>query len=127
MIGKKKYKAELLPPALLVARYFTTEQQQLEQLQVAYDEAVQALESFLEENSGEDGLLADAMNDKEKVTATSVKARLKVATDKEEKAVLKAAKALFDSETKSKKHIKKQRKNWILLYSLIIQSSLITT
>lgn len=103
VIGKKKYKAELLPPELLIARYFSTEQQQLEQLQVAYDEAAQALDSFIEENSGEDGFLADAMNDKEKVTAASVKARLKVATDKEEKAVLKAAQELFDAETKAKK------------------------
>lgn len=103
VIGKKKYKAELLPPVLIVARYFATEQQQLEQLQVAYDEAVQALESFLEENSGEDGLLADAMNDKEKVTAASVKARIRVATDKEEKVILKSAQTLFDTETKAKK------------------------
>lgn len=86
-----------------MARYFATEKQKLDQLQVAYDEAAQALESFLEENSGEDGLLADAMNDKEKVTAASVKARFKVATDKEEKAVLKTAQALFDAETKAKK------------------------
>ncbi|WP_262017194.1 type I restriction-modification system subunit M [Serratia liquefaciens] len=103
VIGKKKYKAELLPPALLVAHYFATEKLELDQLQVAYDEAAQALESFLEENSGEDGLLADAMNDKEKVTAASVKARLKIATDKEEKATLKAAQALFDAETQAKK------------------------
>ncbi|EDZ2986746.1 type I restriction endonuclease subunit M, partial [Salmonella enterica] len=103
VIGKKKYKAELLPPALLVTRYFATEKLELDQLQVAYDEAAQALESFLEENSGEDGLLADAMNDKEKVTAASIKARFKVATDKEEKAVLKTAQALFDAETKAKK------------------------
>ncbi len=103
VIGKKKYKAELLPPALLVTRYFATEKLELDQLQVAYDEAAQALESFLEENSGEDGLLADAMNDKEKVTATSVKARLKVTTDKEEKAGLRIAQVLFDAETKAKK------------------------
>lgn len=103
VIGKKKYKAELLPPALLVARNFATEKQKLDQLQVAYDEAAQELESFLEENSGEDGLLADAMNDKEKVTASSIKTRLKIATDKEEKAVIKIAKALFDAESKAKK------------------------
>lgn len=87
-----------------MARYFTPEQQELDQLQIAYDEAVQALESFLEENSGEDGLLADAMNDKEKVTAASVKARLKVATDSEEKTALKSAQALFDAENKAKAH-----------------------
>ena len=103
VIGKKKYKAEILPPAFLVARYFANEKLELDQLQVVYDEATQALESFLEENSGEDGLLADAINDKEKVTAASIKTRLKIATDKEEKAVLKAALTLFDSETKAKK------------------------
>lgn len=84
-------------------------------------------ESFLEENSGEDGLLADAMNDKEKVTATSVKARLKVTTDKEEKAGLRIAQVLFDAETKAKKRIKKHRNDWILRYLLIIQSSMIMT
>lgn len=103
VIGKKKYKAELLPPALLVARYLASEQQMLDQLQVAYDDAAQALESFLEENIGDDGLLSDAMNDKEKVTAASIKARFKVATDKDEKVVLKTAQALFDAETKAKK------------------------
>jgi type I restriction enzyme M protein len=72
---------------------------------------VQTLESFLEENSGEDGLLADAMNDKEKVTAASIKARLKVATDKEEKEVLKTTQKLFDAETEAKKeHKEAQRK-----------------
>ncbi|STV14306.1 type I restriction-modification system, M subunit [Klebsiella pneumoniae subsp. pneumoniae] len=107
VIGRKKYKAELLPPALIVARYFAKEKLELDQLQGAYDEAAQALESFLEENSGEDGLLADAMNDKEKVTAASVKGRLKVATDEEEKAILKSAQALFDTESKAKKAHKK--------------------
>ncbi|WP_259281199.1 hypothetical protein [Enterobacter sp. EC_50] len=43
------------------------------------------------------------MNDKEKVTAASVKARLKVATDSEEKTALKFVQALFDVETKAKK------------------------
>ena len=111
VIGKKKYKAELLPPALLVARYFATEKLELDQLQVAYDEATQALESFLEENIGDDGLLSDAMNDKEKVTAASIKARFKVATDKEERMVLKSAQALFDAETKAKIAHKKAQEN----------------
>lgn len=106
VIGKKKYKAELLPPSLLVVRYFASEQKQIDQLQIAYDEATQALERFFEENSGEDGLLADAMNDKEKLTAASIKARLKVATDREEKVALKAAQALFEAETQAKKAYK---------------------
>lgn len=56
---------------------------ELDTLQAALDEASQALESFIEEQSGEEGGLVEAMNDKEKVTAASVKARIKLAaTDK---------------------------------------------
>jgi len=103
VIGKAKYKAELIPPALLVARFFANEQKELDTLQAALDEASQALESFIEEQSGEEGGLVEAMNDKEKVTAASVKARIKAATDKEELAVLKQAQQLFEAETRAKK------------------------
>ena len=106
VIDKAKFKADLIPPSLLIARYYKTEQKQLDQLQAELDNATQALESYLEENSGEDGLLAEALNDKDKVTKVSITARLKVATDKEEKAALKQAKALFDTEADSKKALK---------------------
>ena len=106
VIEKTKYKADLIPPALMVARFFADEQKQVDDLQAKSDNATQALESFLEENGGEDGLLNDALNDKEKVTKATVTARLKVATDKDEKAALKQAKTLFDAEADSKKAVK---------------------
>ncbi|MBF4237960.1 type I restriction endonuclease subunit M, partial [Vibrio anguillarum] len=68
--------------------------------------ASQELESFIEENSGEDGLLNDALNDKDKVTKATVTARLKLATDPDEKAALKQAKKLFDAEFEAKKALK---------------------
>ncbi|MGL6233104.1 N-6 DNA methylase [Aeromonas rivipollensis] len=103
VIGKAKYKAELIPPALLVAHFFSQEQQALDSLQAALDESSQELESFIEEQSGEEGGLVDAMNDKEKVTAASVKARIKVATDEDELAALKQVQQLLDAETRAKK------------------------
>lgn len=106
VIDKAKFKADLIAPSLIIARYYKTEQKQLDQLQADLDNATQELESYLEENSGEDGLLAEALNDKDKVTKVTITARLKVATDKEEKAALKQAKALFDAETDSKKALK---------------------
>jgi type I restriction enzyme M protein len=106
IIGKAKYKAELVPPALIKARFFADQLEQLNQLQSDLDSASQALESFLEENTGEDGLLSDALNDKDKVTKATVTARLKMATDAEEKAALKQAKKLFDDETNGKKALK---------------------
>ncbi len=111
-IGKAKYKAELIPPALIVARFFAAEQAQVDNLQSALDSANQALESFIEENSssgsggGEDGLLNDALNDKDKVTKATITARLKLATDSDEKAALKQAKKLFDAEGDAKKALK---------------------
>ena len=107
VIGKTKYKAEFIPPALIVARYFADEQTKLDTLQSKLDSASQELETYLEENSGDDGLLNDALNDKDKVTKATVTARLKVATDPDEKSTLKQAQKLFDNEANAKKTLKK--------------------
>lgn len=106
VIGKAKYKAELIPPALIVARFFAAEQAKVDNLQSALDSASQELETYLEENSGDEGLLNDALNDKDKVTKATVTARLKLATDPDEKAALKQAKKLFDAEADAKKALK---------------------
>jgi type I restriction enzyme M protein len=109
IINKTKYKAELIPPALLVARYFQTQQTHIDQIQTDLDAASQELESYLEEHSGDEGLLSEALNDKDKVTAASVKARLKLATDPDEKAALQQAQKLFDVELEAKKSLKEDQ------------------
>ncbi|MCQ8105298.1 type I restriction-modification system subunit M [Methylomonas sp. SURF-2] len=109
IINKAKYKAELIPPALLVARYFQSQQTRIDQIQAELDAASQELESYIEEHSGDDGLLSEALNDKDKVTAASVKARLKLATDTDEKAALKQAQKLFDAEAEGKKSLKEHQ------------------
>jgi len=106
VINKSKYKAELIPPALIVARYFADDKKQLDDLQTTLDTATQELESYIEENSGEDGGLSDALNDKDKVTKASVATRLKLATDKDEVKALKKTRDLFDAEAKAKTAVK---------------------
>ncbi|WP_267784201.1 type I restriction-modification system subunit M [Vibrio cholerae] len=106
VIGKAKYKAELIPPALIVGRFFAEQQAQVDNLQSLLDSASQALETFIEENSGDEGLLNDALNDKDKVTKATVTARLKLASDPDEKAALKQVKKLFDAEADAKKALK---------------------
>ena len=106
VIAKAKYKAELIPPALIVARFFAAEQVKVDTLQSLLDSASQELETYLEENSGEDGLLNDALNDKDKVTKATVTARLKLATDSDEKAALKQAKKLVDAQGDATKALK---------------------
>lgn len=106
VIGKIKYKAEVIPPHLIVAKYFATEQATLDAKQVELDIATQELEGFIEEHTANEGLLLEALNDKDKVTLATVKARVKLAIDAEEKQVLKKAQALFEAETALKKTVK---------------------
>jgi len=106
IINKAKYKAELIPPALLIKRYFQTEQTALEQLQAELDGATQALESFIEEHNGEEGLLVDAQTDAGKISKASVSVRLKLAIDKGEIKVLSQCKQWIESEAKAKKVVK---------------------
>ena len=76
--GASKYKMDLLPPDLVVARYFATERAEVDELNALAEQASQTVEEFIEENSGEDGLLADAMDD-DKISKMLATARLKVA------------------------------------------------
>ena len=76
-LGKKKYAAELMPPALVIARYYTKEQAAIETLEAQLAALAQQMEEMAEEHGGEGGLLEDAKNDKDKLTKASVAARLK--------------------------------------------------
>lgn len=101
-LGKLKYKAELIPPALIIARYFATEQAAIEKLEAEVATREQALEEMAEEHGGEDGLLAEAKNDKDKLTKASVAARLKEIKDDrdaaDERKVLNDYLALVEQE-----------------------------
>ncbi|MEO5607966.1 MAG: hypothetical protein ABIR13_10385 [Polaromonas sp.] len=68
---------DLIAPALIVARYFAAEQLAVQSLQAARDAIARQMEELDEEHGGEDGLLADAKTEKAKLTAKSVKDRLK--------------------------------------------------
>ena len=76
-LGKKRYAAELIPPALVIARYYAKEQAKIESLEAETAAFQQQLEELAEEHGGEGGLLEDARNDKDKLTKVSVAARLK--------------------------------------------------
>ena len=106
VIGKIKYKAEVIPPHLIVAKYFAAEQATLDAKQAEFDIATQELESFIEEHTADEGLLLEALNDKDKVTLATVKVRSKLAVDVEEKYVLKNVQKLFEAETALKKKVK---------------------
>lgn len=107
--GGAKYKMDLIPPALVVARYFPEEQAQIEELTATAEEAGRAVEECVEEHAVEDGLLAEAMEDG-KISKALATARLKVAkyerTDPEEVAALKHLINLYNAQAIAKNAVK---------------------
>ena len=48
IIGKNKYKLDLIPPSILIASYFAAEQEEIDRLQADSDTISQGLESYIE-------------------------------------------------------------------------------
>lgn len=106
VINKVKYKAELIPPALIIDRYYSDEQAHIDTLQAELDTASSTIADYTEEHGDEEGLLADAATDKGSFNKSSVNARLKLATDSEEITALKQLLMYFDAEANAKKALK---------------------
>ena len=104
-----KYKMDLIPPTLIVARYFASEQARLDELTAAAEDATRAVEEYIEEHGGEDGLLAEAMDD-DKITKAFAGARLRDAkkegSDPDEVKALEHLLKLYDAESTAKKAVK---------------------
>jgi type I restriction enzyme M protein len=104
--NKIRYVADLIPPKLLIDKYFKAEQKAIDELQAKLYSASSELENFIEENSGEDGLLEDAKNDKGNISKKTIDYRLKITKDKDEIKALKGCKKLLENEAKAKIDLK---------------------
>jgi type I restriction enzyme M protein len=79
--GRRRFKSDLVPAPILVARYFIAERDAIEALDNQLATLEQQLDEMREDNSGEDGLLTEVIEgegDKQKITAKSIRARMKV-------------------------------------------------
>lgn len=116
--NKARFKADLIPPPLIIAEYFAAEQAEIEQLQIDAETASQNLETYIEEqaSAGEDSedLLEEAKSDKNKVTKTLLGQRIKTikadpqlqqSTTEEVKALEQCLK-LINAEAKANKAVK---------------------
>ena len=112
-IKKNKYKMDLIPPRLIVARYFAEEQIAIEVLQTKQTTAENELAEYIEEHTGEDGLLVDALNDNGNITASGVKARFKTIQgepdSKDEREALTSCALLIDAASKISRAVKKEQ------------------
>lgn len=107
--GRRRFKSDLVPAPILVARYFGVERDAIEALDNQLATLEQQLEEMREEGSGEEGLLAEIIEgegDKQKIAAKAVKARLKeIGKDPlyaDERAALEAYADLLDQQTEAK-------------------------
>ena len=96
-----------MPPGLVVARYFAADQAEVDRLRTEQENIARELEEFVEEYSGEDGLLEGATRDAGKVTQAAVRARLKAVAgnpeDQEERDALEVCLALMKALAAAKK------------------------
>jgi type I restriction enzyme M protein len=107
--GKRRFKSDLVPAPILVASYFVAERDAIEALDNQLATLEQQLDEMREENSGEEGLLAEVIEgegDKQKIAAKTVKNRLKeIGKDPlyaDECAVLEAYANLLERQSEAK-------------------------
>jgi len=105
---------DLLPPELIVRHYHAAEAAAIAELEAKRDAISRELEELDEEQGGEDGPLAEGKTDKGKLTAASVKARLKAIKNEldadEERQALEQCLALIEREAEASKKVKSAQK-----------------
>jgi type I restriction enzyme M protein len=113
--GKRRFKSDLVPAALLIARYFAAERDAIADIETELAALEQQLDETREEQNSEGELFlaeANEANDGEppKITAKSLKAALKKIADDPEEAearqALKAYAALLDQQAAAKSRLK---------------------
>jgi len=111
--GKRRFKSDLVPAVLLISRYFAAERDAIATVEADLASIEQKLDERLEEQSGEDGLLAEVIEgegEKQKITAKAVKARLtEIGRDRdyaEERQALEDYSQLLDQQADAKARLK---------------------
>ena len=109
-----KANSDLIPPQLIINRYFAADQQIIEKLEAAREAIALKMEEMDEEHGGEGGLLEEAKNEKGKITKANVKARLKdIFADpdtQDERTILNVYLDLLEQETEARKKVKDAQK-----------------
>jgi type I restriction enzyme M protein len=109
-VGKQKFKSDLIPATLLIARYFTAERTEKEALEGEVSAIDQQLEELKEEHGGEGGLLEEIVDEKRKISKKAIVVRLKeIGGDSEygeERKALENYAALLDKQADAKGRLK---------------------
>lgn len=107
IVKRKKYKMDLIPPDLIVERYFVPEQTAISELEAKRESAVRSRSEFIERYLMESGLLGNVGSGIGTTTTSRMKARIRdisgqVENDKE-RGTLTRCLALIEAEEKMTK------------------------
>ncbi len=109
-VGKQKFKSDLIPVALLIARYFAPEQAAIGAIETELGALEQQLDEIKEEHGVEGGLLEEVVDEKGKISKKAVAARLKAiggdADFDDERKALENYAALLDQQPAAKSRSK---------------------
>ncbi len=108
-----KIKIDLIPPALVVARYFAAKEAELDELEAQVMVAEREVVEYTDEHTVEEGLLWPALED-DKISKTTTERRWKETRkeehpDPDEVQALETALGLFAAESKAKKAAEGER------------------
>jgi type I restriction enzyme M protein len=116
--GKRRFKSDLVPAVLLIARYFAAEQEAIVACEAELAQIQQQLDETREEQSGEEGLLVEVIEgegDKQKITGKALKARIKEigkdADYAEERQAIEDYEALLDQQDDVKAQLKASKED----------------
>ena len=109
--GIEGLEGRLIPPALMIQEYFSPEQKAIDELQAQAESMTAGMDELREEHGGEDGLLANAMDDKGKISKANLGKAIKDsgkrnADNAEEYDMLQQYKNLMEDEKKAQDKIK---------------------
>ncbi|HFG8934963.1 TPA: N-6 DNA methylase [Corynebacterium striatum] len=109
-VKAQRWVTDLIPPALIIDRYFADEKAELERLTAEQDRASKDVIEYIEEHGIEEGLLWEAVNDDGGIKVKDARDRLKAAkledAEADEIAALNTVIKLFTAETAAKKAVK---------------------
>jgi type I restriction enzyme M protein len=98
-VGKDKFKSELIPAPLLIARFFPTEQAAVDEAEAALAVVTQQLDEQHDEHGGDEGLLSDLFVDRTRISKRAVADRLKASDlEADEEALLMAYQEILEDE-----------------------------
>lgn len=117
-LGKRRFKSDLIPAPILIARYFVPEREAIKAAEDALEDIERQLGDQKEEQGVEGGLLEDVVEgegEKRKITSKAVKARLKeIGKDPDfpdERKALEDYAALMDKQSDAKSRLKQAQED----------------